>query len=320
MKLARRGLLGAFAALSLAKTSAASQGSWPGALTMGTGLPGGSFTIFGPAWGKLITEATDIDLAYRSTDGSSANLLLIEQSSIQLGLCSLPAAIQARSGTGDWTAGARMEQFRVLFPAYSSILQIIAPANGTSTLAGLAAQPIGAGPSTIQSALLKQVFTNLGISPSRIEEGDYAQQLLQLMRGELAACAFFGAPPVPAIKAIATNNRLRLIGFSQAQAQQAIRLIPGLSRMILKAGTFPGQTINVGSIGTVDLAIGTVDLPDRLAEAATLTALRHRAQLGVMVPAATESLSLKPIQEAGLPFHPGAIKALHKLGYHGKLQ
>ena len=314
-RLSRRGLLGALAALPLAQTSQASPASWPGVLTMGTGQPGGAFTIYGPAWGRLITQATNLGIVYRTTDGSCSNLLLIEEGAVQLGLCSLPVAIQAHTGTGSWTDGAKLAQFRVLFPTFPSILQIVAPANGAVNLAELAGKPIGTGPTGIFSpTLIKTIFTSQGFSPSRIESGDYLQQIAKLLRGEFAACAFFGVPPVPAIKTIAIGNQLRLIGFSAAEAQRATQAVPGLTRMILQAGTYPGQTVGVGSVGTLDMAVSNAELPDDIAEAVTLAGLQHRAQLASIVPAAAQPLSLRPIHQAGLPFHPGALKALRDFG------
>lgn len=315
MRLARRSLLGALATLPLAKASEANQTFWPNALEMGTGQPGDSFAIFGPAWGRLITQSTGVEIVYCSTGGSSSNILMIEEGNAQLGLCSLPMAIQAHNGTGSWTAGAKLEQFRVLFPAFSSILQIVSTANGVRTLAGLEGQAIGVGPSGASGPeIMNKIFASQGIAPARIEEGSYLQQIAQLLKGELAACAFFGAPPVPALKTAASSNRLRLIGFSEAEARQAASFVPGLTPMVLKAGTFPGQTVDVGSIGTLDLAVGTANLPDALAQAATLAALQHRRQLAVAVPAAAYSLPLRQIHKAGLPIHKGAVKAFQLLG------
>lgn len=316
MKLARRSLLGTLAALPLAKPGYASQTTWPGALKMGTGQPGGAFTIFGPAWGRLITQATGVEIVYCSTGGSGSNLLMIEEGDAQLGLCSLPVAIQGYNGTGGWTAGAKLGQFRVLLPAFPSILQIVSTTDGISTLAGLEGRTIGVGPSGASSpALMNKIFSSQGIMPARIEEGNYPQQVAKLLKGELSACAFFGAPPVPALREVASSNRLRLIGFSEAQAHQASSFVPGLTRMVLKAGTFPGQTVDVGSIGTLDLAVSSANLPDALAQAATLAALQHRAQLAAVVPAAAQPLPLSEIHQAGLHFHPGAAKALRQLGY-----
>ncbi|GAN79704.1 TAXI family TRAP transporter solute-binding subunit [Acidocella aminolytica] len=318
MSLTRRSLIGTGAALALVKAGQAAQAPWPGALVMGTGEPGGAYAIFGPAWGQLVKHATGIDIAYRATGGSSANLLLIEEGSAQLGLASVPVAAQARAGTANWTAGVKLDSFRALFPTYPSVLQIIAATgSGVTNLAGLTAQPIGVGPAGASSAvLLKQILTSIGVNPGRIETGNYEQQVRRMLEGQLAACAFIGAPPLPAINAAAMGRKLVLIGFSDAEAAQAGRFIPGLSRMILHAGTFPGQTVDVGSLGAMNVAVGTSALPDSLAEAITAAALKNRHLLAVAVRDAAKPQPVKPVYEAGLRFHPGAAKALRAAGYH----
>lgn len=316
MNLTRRLLLGAAATLPMAKARAAFPTSWPSALVMGAGQPGSSFTIYGQAWGRLITANTGMRLVYAATDGGDANLLLIEEGTTQLGLCTLPEAIEAHNGTGNWTAGAKLQRFRVLFPTFPLMMQIVARADGIATLAGLNGQKIGVGPAGNGTlAQIQKLFTSQGIMPSQLATGEAAPQLTQLLQGQLAACAFLGAPPLPALKAIAGHDKLRLIGFSSAQARRASQFVPGFSRMILKAGTFPGQTIDVGSIGTMGLAVGSAALPDELVKALTLVALQHRTNLDRIMPAAAQPMSLHSLKTAGLPFHPGALKALQQLDY-----
>ena len=320
MRLARRAFigtgLGAGLGLALGRPGRAAQTAWPGALMMGTGRPGGSFTIFGPAWGQLVKDSTGIDIVYRASGGSSANLLLIEEGSAQLGLATVVVAAQARGGTAGWTARVKLENFRALFPAYPSILQIISGAGtGISTLAGLDGQSLGVGPDGASGAVaVKEILASFGVRPGRIETGDYGQQVQAMLAGRLAACAFIGAPPLPAITAAATGRKLALIGFSPAQAEQAGRAIPGLSRMILPAGTFPGQTVDVCSVGTLNIAVGAASLPDSLAEAVTRAALRNRHLLAAAVPAAAIPPAIEPVYQAGISFHPGAAKALRDSG------
>ncbi len=315
MKLARRDLLGATLSLPIARGAKGAQSPWPGALVMGTGRAGGVFTVFGPAWGQLINSATGISVAYRATGGSSANLLLIEEGSAQLGLATVAVAAQARSGTGGWTAGVKLESFRALFPAYPSILQIISTHTGISSLLALDGQEIGVGPDGASgAAAIPAILAAIGVRPSRSVAGDYDQQVKAMLEGKLAACAFIGAPPLPAISAAAIGRKLQLIGFSLAQAAKAVKAVPGLSHMVLRANTFPGQNIDVGSVGTLNIAVGAASLPDNLAEAVTMAALKHRKQLGTVVPAAAQTPQAQPVYTAGVSFHPGAAKALREAG------
>lgn len=265
MKLARRRILGFGVAMSA--MAAHADTAWPNALVMGTGRPGGDYMIYGPAWGRLIQRQTGIGVAYRASGGAEANILLIDESAAQLGLTTAVIAHEARLGSGAWTAGACFSSFRALFPMFPSILQIVSPRDsGITTLAALASQSIGAGPlGGNGAAILPALFGSVGIIPGRIVTGDYNNQIDDMLAGKLAACAFIGAPPVPAIAAIAMGRKLSLIGFSPAEAEQVANMLPGITPMPLDADVFPGQTVTVASVGTSNIAIARADLPDALA-------------------------------------------------------
>jgi TRAP transporter TAXI family solute receptor len=314
MKLARRQLLGF--GLALPAMPALADTGWPSALVMGTGRPGGDYMLYGPAWGQLIQQQTGIGMAYRASGGAEANILLIDENTAQLGLTTSVIAHEARLGSDPWTGGARFSSFRALFPMFPSVLQIVSPrATGIATLAALTSQDIGVGPlGSSGSAILPALFKSVGVIPRSIITGDYADQLRDMIAGKLAACAFVGAPPVPAIADIAMGRKLSLIGFSAAEAAQVTTMLPGMIPAILEAGLFPGQTIAVASVGTANIAIGRADLPDTLVQAITLAALRNRSVLASTVPAAAAAPDLKSVTEAGIDFHPGAAMAFRSVG------
>lgn len=286
------------------------------ALVMGTGRPGGDYVLYGPAWGRLIRQQTGIGVAYQASGGAQANILLIDEKAAQLGLTTTAIAHEARQGLGRWTGGAKFTSFRALFPAFPSILQIVSlRKTGITTLAGLAGQRIGVGPvGSSGNALLPALFKTVGIFPGEIRAGDYGSQIRDMQAGLLAACAFIAAAPAPAITRIAMRQELSLIGFSAAEARQAAMAVPGTAPATLGAGLFPGQTNAVRSIGTSNIAIADANLPDSLAKAVTIAALKHQAALAGIVPAAAAMPDIAPIAEAGIPFHPGAAEALNMLG------
>jgi len=312
--LSRRALLGAACAFPAGIAWADS--TWPGALVMGTGRPGGSYTLYGPEWGRLATAITGVDIAYHASGGAADNILLIEQNAAQLGMTTLTVAEEARTGNGAWTAGVVFQEFRALFPMFPSVLQIVSPrGTGITTLAGLAGQVIGIGPDGASgSAAVPGIFATLGVIPSRILTGDYAEQVRGMLAGNIAACAFIGAPPLPAIAQAAMGRKLSLIGFSEAESDQVARTAPGMTRMILPAGMFPGQSIAVASIGTPNFAIASAALPNALVDALTLAALRHQQDLAALVPAAAQTPQMASILAGNIAFHPGAVPALRSFG------
>jgi TRAP transporter TAXI family solute receptor len=315
MKLARRQILGF--GLALPAMPAMADTGWPSALVMGTGRPGGDYMIYGPAWGQLIQQQTGIGVVYRASGGAEANILLIDENAAQLGLTTAVIAHEARLGSDAWTGGARFSSFRALFPMFPSVLQIVSPrGTGVTTLAALTSQNIGVGPvGSSGSAVLPALFKSVGVIPRNIVTGDYASQLQDMLAGRLAACAFIGAAPVPAIAEIAMGQKLSLIGFSTAEAKQVSNMLPGMAPAILEAGVFPGQSVAVASMGTANIAIARADLPNTLAQAVTLAAMRNRSILSATVPAALSAPDIRSITDAGIMFHPGAATALNAAGF-----
>jgi TRAP transporter TAXI family solute receptor len=320
MRLTRRSLLASSLALparqALATTATIVGPLWPSALLMGTGRPGGAYAVYGPAWGSLAQRSTGVAIAYMASGGAATDILLIEQGAAQLGLTTVTVANQARTGTGSWTAGAKFNVFRALFPIFPSILQIVTKqGSGITALSGLANRVIGIGPDGASgAAAVPGILANLGISPVKGVTGDYLPQISAMLAGKLDACAFIGAPPMPAIQLAAQQHALGFIGFSAEQTAQVAKFAPGMTGMGIPAGMFQNQSMPINSIGTANFAIGAASLPNTLVSALTLAALRNREKLAALVPAVEIMPFPKQAGQGDMPFHPGAVAALRSFG------
>jgi TRAP transporter TAXI family solute receptor len=323
MKLNRRGLLASLLALPIlraqrafATATQAAAPRWPTALLMATGRPGGAYAIYGPAWGRLAQQSSGVAIAYVASGGSATDILLIEQGAAQLGMTSVTVADQARNGTGAWTAGVKFDAFRALFPMFPSILQIVTTSGSPiKSISDLAGRSIGIGPDGGSgSAAVPGLLANLGIAPAHCVTGDYLPQMTAMLAGSLDACAFIGAPPMPAIQLAAQQHALGYIGFSPEQIAQVTKTAPGMTGMTLAAGSFQNQTNPIPSVGTANFAIGAAALPDSLVTALTLAALRNREQLAALIPAVEATPLPKMIGQGNMSFHPGAATALRSLG------
>jgi TRAP-type uncharacterized transport system substrate-binding protein len=158
------------------------------------------------------------------------------------------------------------------------------------------------------------MLASLGIVAAAWVTGDYMPQIERMLAGDLDACAFIGAPPMPAIAAAASQHRLQMIGFTWDEALQAARTTPGLAPMTLPAGTFQNQLVPVASVGTANFAIGAATLPDALVGELTMVAMRNRDKLAAFVPAVASAPAPMLMDQSGIPFHPGAAVALRSLG------
>jgi TRAP transporter TAXI family solute receptor len=283
---------------------------------MATGRPGGAYALYGPAWGRLAQQSSGVAIAYVASGGSAADILLIEQNAAQLGMTSVTVADQARTGTGAWTAGVKFDAFRALFPMFPSILQIVTPPGSPiKSIGGLAGRSIGIGPDGGSgSAAMPGMLASLGVIPAHCVTGDYLPQMTAMLAGSLDACAFIGAPPMPAIQLAAQQHALGFIGFSPQQTAQITKTAPGMTAMTLPAGSFHNQTRPIPSVGTANFAIGAASLPDSLVTALTLAALRNRQTLAALVPAVASTPLPEMIGQGKMSFHPGAATALRSFG------
>jgi len=334
LKLSRRGILAGALAMPGAALAAhapaasvpvppvpvpsALAASWPSALLMATGRPGGAYDLYGPAWGRVAAQSAGVAIAYRASGGAVSDVLFIEEGSAQLGMTTVTVADQARAGNAAWTAGVRFESFRALFPMFPSMLQIVAPATGAArltTIASLAGRSLGIGPDGGSAATTVQsMLAAIGVVPARVVTGDFTLQVHDMLAGRLDACAFISAPPTPAITAAAEKTRLSLIGFTPDEALHIARTTPGLAPMTIPENTFPGQSVPIASIGTPNFAIGAKSLPDTLVNAITLAAMRNRAAFARLIPAAAMSPQPLLAMPGQMTFHPGAASALRSLG------
>ncbi len=314
MNLSRRGLLGMALALPAGAARAAQIPQMP--LIMATGRAGTPYARYGTAWGSL-AQTAGLNIAFLASNGAVTNILLIERNAAQLGMTTAMIGAEARQGRGRWTAGVTFDAFRVLFPAFPSVLQIVSPRRtGITSVAQLAGKRVGLGaPGDTDTEAVPAILATLGLEGHFIPTGTFQNGLRQMAAGQLDACAFISAPPLAPIAAAATAQELTLIGLTPAEIDRVAQTIPGLYGMVLPAGLFPGQRLPVACIGTENLAIGAAGLPDNVARDITLTALRHRDMLASVVPAARPRPLLQPVIAAGLPFHPGAAAALRSVGY-----
>jgi TRAP transporter TAXI family solute receptor len=320
MKLSRRSLLATSlvfpAQRALATTTQIAAPPWPTALLMATGRPGGAYAVYGPAWGSLAQKSSGVAIAYMASGGAATDILLIEQAAAQLGMTTVTVADQARNGTGAWTAGVKFNSFRALFPIFPAILQIVTKqGSGITSLSGLVGRTIGIGPDGGSgSAAVPGILADLGIHSARNVTGDYLPQLSAMLAGNLDACAFIGAPPMPAIQLAAQQHALQFIGFTPEETAQIVKTAPGMTGMVIPVGIFQNQPAPIASIGTANFAIGAASLPNTLVAAVTLAALRNREKLATLVPA-VESVPLPKLLGQGyMSFHPGAVAALRSFG------
>lgn len=290
--------------------------SWPRALTMGTAAPGGTYALYGPAWGALAQEATGVNISYRTTQGPNQNIILVQRREVELGMVTMGVALQAWNGTAPWTQGTRFRDIRALFPMYDTPFHgITLRRSGLTTLASLAGRNVGVGPrGGTPGTYFPLIFEALGIRPAAIRFGSGADMSGQLQDGLLDAFMFASGVPVPAFSEAETQSEVNFIDFTPAQVTTLTQRFPELSPGTLPASTYrtAGRALNV--VGMFNFAITHYSLPETLAYEITKAVLGQNARLRQVIAAGAETLAENASKNTFLPFHPGAARYLREVG------
>ena len=283
--------------------------AWPPALTMGTASPGGTYAVYGPAWGGVVHEATGVSILYRATGGPNENILLLDRDAIDLGMATLGVARQAWDGAGDWTGGARLRSMRALFPMYDTPFHGVTLArSGIAVMAQLAGRRVGVGPENGTAGTYYPVILRLlGIAGVQLFHGSMEAQAAALAAGKLDACLLAAGPPVPAF-AVESASPLAFIGFSGAETARLTAALPELTPSVVPGGLYRGLDRDLATLGMFNFAFCRRGLAADLVYQAVRAVMAAPDALRAIAAVGAQTLASNADRDKFLPFHPGAAR------------
>lgn len=290
--------------------------AWPRALNMGTAAPGGTYALYGPAWGQIAQEATGVNISYRATQGPNQNIILVQRREVELGMVTMGVALQAWNGQGQWTQGQQMRDIRALFPMYDTPFHGIALKRSNVTkLSDLNGKNVGLGPrGGTPGTYWPLFFQRLNIRPANIRFGSGSDMAGQLQDGLLDAFLFASGVPVPAFSEIETQADVNFLDFSAEETRTITAAFPEVAAGQLPASTYrkAGRPLNI--VGMFNFAIGHKSLPEDLVYEIVKSVLSQNARLKQAIAAGSETLAANAGKNTFLPFHPGAARYLREAG------
>ncbi len=290
--------------------------AWPRALNMGTAAPGGTYALYGPAWGQLVQEATGINVSFRTTQGPNQNIILVQRREVEIGMTTMGVALQAWNGQGDWTQGNRFRDIRALFPMYDTPFHGIAlKRSGITTMAQLAGKNIGVGPrGGTPGTYFPLLLNTLGHRPGAVRFGSGRDMSGQLQDGLLDAFLFASGVPVPAFSEAETTGEVNFLDFTPEEVTKLTSTFPELSPSMLPASTYRTAGRELRVVGMYNFAIGHRSLPEDLVYEMLKAVLGTQPRLQQAIAAASETVAANAGKNTFLPFHPGAARYLREAG------
>ena len=288
------------------------------AVTLGTATPGGGFPVYGQAVADTINEMDPtLEVQPRNTKGSTENVPLLESGSLDLALVQGEVAHEALAGIGRAPA-----DLRVLAAMYSTPGMFVVRADSPyRSIEDLKGRPVAFGARGSGLIILaRYVLDGLGLDRDR----DFQAVLLDaagdgpamVMDGR-AAALWGGGIGWPGFTAVARGSAgARFLVPDLDGIQRIQRKHPFLKLMLVPAGSYPGQTAELHSVGSWSFIMARPTLADDVAYRLARALHRGEAALGARLAQARETTAANTVAAVARPelLHPGVRRYLTDAG------
>lgn len=287
-------------------------------VVLGTATPGGGFPVYGQAFAETVNEfETTLEIQTQNTKGSTENIPLLEAGKIDLGLVQGEAALEALNGLGRPPA-----DLRIIAAMYASpgmfVVRADSPYRAISDLVGkrIAFGAKGSG----LVILARYVLDGLGLDRDKDFDavfldraGDGPQRVIS---GEAAALwgAGVGWPGFNAVTGGPAGGRFIVPDASEIARIQAKH--PFLKTLTVPAGTYPGQTAPIVSVGSWSLVLARPDLAEDTAYKIARALHKGEAAITARLEQARETTAANTVSAAPKHelIHSGVQRYLTEIG------
>jgi uncharacterized protein len=318
MKLAHVLCLGA---MLLAGQAAAQEGGKTiskTAISFGTATPGGGFPLYGDALAEVMNAADpQLAITTRNTKGSNENIPLMEKGELDIATVAGEPAYEAFMGIG-----RPATPLKILTAMYSSPGMFVVKADSPyKTIRDLVGQPVAFGAKGSGLPILSRyILDGIGLKQDEDFKSIYLDRAgdgpAMVQDGRAAALwgAGIGWPGFAAVAS--TPGGARFIAPDADEIARVRAKHTFLKPLTIPAGSYPGQTEAINSVGSWSFVLTRADLPDDVAY--RLARTLHGVELAFCKKLAQgcETTAANTLAAAPKPelIHPGVMKYLKEIG------
>jgi TRAP transporter TAXI family solute receptor len=259
---------------------------------------------------------TTLQVRPQNTSGSAENIPLLEAGRLDIGLVQGEAALEALNGIGRPRA-----DLRVIFAMYATPGMFVVRADSPyRRIEDLKGKPVAFGAKGSGLVILANyVLDGLGYDRDRDFEAillDHAGDGPQLVASGKAAALWGGGSGWPGFSAVAKAPAgARFIVPDAEGIKRILAKHPFLKTLTVPAGSFPGQTAPIVSVGSWSLILARPTLPDEVAYRLARALHQSEAQLAARLPQARETTAANTASAARRDLlHAGALRYLLEAG------
>lgn len=290
-------------------------------LSIATGGTGGVYYPLAGGFGAILSkESPGLTATAEVTGGSVDNMKLIGAGKADVAFTQVDTAVDALNGRDKFTAGK--VPVRALTVMYPNIMQIVTlEGSGITKFEDLKGKRVSTGsPGSGTEIFAFRLIEAAGLDKDKDmkrERLGAAESANALKDGKVDAFFFVAGLPTAAITDVAAtpNVKMRLIDHAHLVGKVKEKHGPVYSEGTIPAGTYPNQTAPSATAAVWNIMAVHENMPADLAYTLTKTMLEKREDLGKVH---KEALNIKSgIQKsanAGIPWHPGALKYMSEKG------
>ena len=198
----------------------------PPGLRLGTGNPGGIYY----AYGTVLRELDDCGIDVKKTEGSRANMRLMNEGFLDLAIVQSDVLAEAVSGTGDFE-GTPVTGVRAVAGLYYEAFQIITRSDsGITELADLKGCKMSVGEEGSGVAKnAEYLLLSAGIPSSSVETVNmsYAESAQALENGEIDAFFVILGAPSTVVSELAESTDISIMQLDERTAAAMTGIYPG---------------------------------------------------------------------------------------------
>jgi uncharacterized protein len=285
-----------------------------------TGGTGGVYYPMGGGLANILTKSLpNMQATAEVTGGSVDNLKAIGAGKADVGFSMVDAGMDALNGTGKFTAKLPVRTLAVI---YANIMHVVTTeGSGIDTVAAMKGKRVSTGsPGSATEVMALRVLEAAGLDPEKDvkrERLGASESVSAQKDGKVDAFFWVGGLPTAAITDLAAtpNTKMKLIDHSDLVEKMNAKYGKLYAPTTIPKGVYPGTTADNQSSSVWNVLVVNEAMPEQLAYDITKTVFEKRADLvAVHKEAANIKLENQSLANAGIPFHPGALKYLAEKG------
>ena len=287
-------------------------------ISLGTATPGGGFPLYGNAFAEIINAAdATLSIEPRNTKGSNENIPLLEAGQLDLGLIAGEPSYEAFLGIG-----RPATKLKILTAMYSSPGMFVVRADSPyRSIGDLRGKPVAFGAAGSGLVILSRyVLDGLGLDQDKDFAAIYLERAGEgpemVLDGRVAALwgAGIGWPGFTAVAASAGGARFIAPDASEIARIRAKHSF--LKPLTVPAGSYPGQSAAIDSVGSWSYILVRETLPDEVAYRLAKTLHGAEVTFCQKLSQACETTAANTVAAAPNPelIHPGVLKYFREIG------